>query len=91
MQKFKFSRLFKILTRIGYEWNEIGWISVFSNSSQLGRGNEHFAGQISGEARTEGAKRPNIESEARTKGKARDKAGGGVWGEGSVSPSPENV
>ena len=47
-------------------------------------------GQISGEARTEGAKRPRIEGEARTEGEARDRAGGGVWGGGSVSPSPEN-
>ena len=38
----------------------------------------------------EGAKRPRIEGEARTEGEARDKAGGGVWGGGSVSPSPEN-
>ena len=45
---------------------------------------------IEGEARVEGAKRPRIEGEARTEGKAREKAGGGVWGGGSVSPSPEN-
>ena len=31
----------------------------------------------------EGAKRPRIE------GEAREEAGGGVWGGGSVSPSPE--
>ena len=30
-------------------------------------------------------KRPNIE------GEARDKSGGGIWVEGLVSPSPENV
>ena len=42
-----------------------------------------------GEARIEGAKRPRIEGEARIEGKARDKSGGGVWGGGSVSPSPE--
>ena len=47
-------------------------------------------GQIEGGARTEGAKRPRIEGEARTEGEARDKAGGGIWGGGSVSPSPEN-
>ena len=46
---------------------------------------------IEGEARVEGAKRPRIEGEARTEGEAREKAGGGVWGGGSVSPSPENV
>ena len=45
---------------------------------------------IEGEARFEGAKRPRIEGEARTEGEAREKAGGGVWGGGSVSPSPEN-
>ena len=45
---------------------------------------------IEGEARVEGAKRPRIEGEARTEGEAREKAGGGVWGGGSVSPSPEN-
>ena len=45
---------------------------------------------IEGEARVEGAKRPRIESEARTEGEAREKAGGGVWGGDSVSPSPEN-
>ena len=28
--------------------------------------------------------------EARSEGEARDEAGGGVWGGGSVSPSPEN-
>ena len=33
---------------------------------------------------------PRIEGEARTEGEAREKAGGGVWGGGSVSPSPEN-
>ena len=45
---------------------------------------------IEGEARVEGAKRPRIEGEARTEGEAREKSGGGVWGGGSVSPSPEN-
>ena len=43
-----------------------------------------------GEVRIEGAKRPRIEGEARSESEARDKAGGGVWGGGSVSPSPEN-
>ena len=33
------------------------------------------SGQISGEARTEGAKRPRIEGEARTEGEAGDRAG----------------
>ena len=48
-------------------------------------------GQNEGGARTEGAKRPRLEGEARTEGEARDKAGDrGVWGGGSVSPSPEN-
>ena len=46
---------------------------------------------IEGEARVEGAKRPRIEGEAQTEGEAREKSGGGVWGGGSVSPSPENV
>ena len=32
---------------------------------------------------------PRIEGEARTEGEAREKSGGGVWGGGSVSPSPE--
>ena len=41
---------------------------------------------IEGEARVEGAKRPRIKGEARTEGEAREKAGGGVWGGGSVSP-----
>ena len=45
---------------------------------------------IEGEARVEGAKRPRIEGEARTEMETREKAGGGVWGGGSVSPSPEN-
>ena len=44
---------------------------------------------IEGEARVEGAKRPRIEGEAQTEGEAREKVGGGVWGGGSVSPSPE--
>ena len=43
---------------------------------------------IEGEARVEGAKRPRIEGKARTEGEAREKAGGGVWGGGSVSPLP---
>ena len=46
--------------------------------------------RIEGEARFEGAKRLKIEGEARTEGEAREKTGGGVWGGGSVSPSPEN-
>ena len=46
--------------------------------------------RIEGEARVEGAKRLRIEGEARTEGEAREKTGGGVWGGGSVSPSPEN-
>ena len=45
---------------------------------------------IEGEAQVEGAKRPRIEGEARTEGEAREKAGGGVWGGGSVCPSLEN-
>ena len=45
---------------------------------------------IEGKARVEGAKRQRIEGEARTEGKAQEKAGRGVWGGGSVSPSPEN-
>ena len=43
-----------------------------------------------GEARIEGAKRPSFEGEARIEGEARERAGGGVWGGGSVSPSPGN-
>ena len=46
--------------------------------------------RIEGEARVEGAKRLKIEGEARTEGEAREKTGGGVWGGGLVSPSPEN-
>ena len=46
---------------------------------------------IEGKTRVEGAKRPRIEGEARTEGEAREKAGGGVWGGGSVSPFPENL
>ena len=46
--------------------------------------------RIEGEARVEGAKRLKIEGEARTEGETREKTGGGVWGGGSVSPSPEN-
>ena len=45
---------------------------------------------IDGEARVEGAKCPRIEGKARTEGEAQEKAGGEVWGRGSVSPSPEN-
>ena len=45
---------------------------------------------IEGKARVDGAKRLRNEGEARTEGEAREKAGEGVWGEGSVSPSPEN-
>ena len=46
--------------------------------------------RVSRATRVEGAKRLRIEGEARTEGEAREKAGGGVWGGGSVSPSPEN-
>ena len=46
-------------------------------------------GSESGEARNEGAKRLRFEGEARIEGEARERAGGGVWGGGSVSPSPE--
>ena len=42
--------------------------------------------RIEGEARVEGAKRLRIEGEAQTEGEAQQKAGGGVWGGGSVSP-----
>ena len=45
---------------------------------------------IDGEARIEGAKRPRIEGKARAEGAARDISGGRVWGGGSVNPSPEN-
>ena len=48
---------------------------------------------IEGEARVEGAKRPRIEGGAQTdrgrRRSQREKVRGGVWGEGSVSPSPE--
>ena len=46
--------------------------------------------KIEGEARIEGVKHPRIEGEAQSEGEAREKAGGGVWGGGLVSPSPEN-
>ena len=46
---------------------------------------------IEGEARTEGSKHPRIEGEARIKDEAQDWARGGVWGENSVSLSPENL
>ena len=49
-----------------------------------------IGGSESGEARIEGAKRPRFEGEARIEGEARERAGEGVWGGGSVSPSPEN-
>ena len=55
-----------------------------------GRVQGGFSGdEFEGEARVEGAKRPRAEGEARTECEARDEAGGGVWGGGSVSPSPE--
>ena len=50
---------------------------------------QKLGGSESGEARNEGAKRPIYEGEARIEGEARERAGGGVWGGGSVSPSPE--
>ena len=68
----------------------------------LGGTNQGPQSKVKGEARIEGAKRPSIEGkarvkgaskriegEARTEGETREKAGGGVWGGGSVSPSPE--
>ena len=54
----------------------------------LGGPNQGPRSKVKGEARVEGAKRPRIEGKARTDGEAREKAGGGVWGGGSVSPSP---
>ena len=51
---------------------------------------QKLGGSESGEAQIEGAKRPRFEGEARIKGEARERAGGGVWGGGSGSPSPEN-
>ena len=45
-------------------------------------------GSESGEARIEGTKSPRFES--LNLGQSQRKSGGGVWGEGSVSPSPEN-
>ena len=78
-----------------------GW--VFESSDQLAaernlsiiiqQGRNHASkvgGSESGEARIEGAKRLRFEGEARIEGEARERAGGGVWGGGSVSPSPEN-
>ena len=50
---------------------------------------QKLGGSESGEARNKGAKRLRFEGEARIEGEARDRAGGGVWGGGSVSPSPE--
>ena len=49
----------------------------------LGGPNQGPQSKVKGEARIEGAKGP------RTEGEVREKAGGGVWGGGSVSPSPE--
>ena len=43
--------------------------------------------KVKGEARIEGAKRPRIEGEARTKGEAREKAGEGL-GRGLGEPLP---
>ena len=51
---------------------------------------QKLGGSESGEARIEGTKRPRFEVEARIEGEARERAGGGVWGGGSVNPSPEN-
>ena len=53
-------------------------------------GHNFFSGGMYFGWTNEGAKRPRIEGEAQTEDKARDIAGGGVWGGGSVSPSPEN-
>ena len=64
----------------------------------FGGANQGPRSKVKGEARIEGAKRPSIEGEAwvegakrlRIEGEARQKAVGGVWRGGSVSPSPEN-
>ena len=59
-------------------------------------GSRGWGGKIEGEARIEGAERPRIEGEARDlAGRGLGRGLGeplprGVWGGGSVSPSPEN-
>ena len=55
----------------------------------MGGANQDPKSKVECEARVEGAKRQRIEAEARTEGEAREKVGEGVWGGGSVSPSPE--
>ena len=74
------------------------WKSLADPGIYFGGPNQDPQSTVEGEARIEGAKRqsiegakrPRIEGEARTEGEAREKAGGGIWGGGSVSPSPEN-
>ena len=66
------------------------WIYLGGGPNQGPQSKVKGEARIEGEARVEGAKRPRIEGEARTEGEAREKARGGVWGGGSVSPSPEN-
>ena len=69
------------------------WVSACRNVVVVGvKGAatvQKLGGSESGGARIEGAKRPRFEGEARIEGEAREKAGGGVWGGGSVSPSSE--
>ena len=81
-RSFRFQRLFP----------NPSWLVCTGGSSNLlwGGPNQDPQSKVEGKARIEGAKRPRIEGEARTEGEAREKTGGGVWGGGSVSPSPEN-
>ena len=82
----------------------IDWKSIQGRIQEFTLGGQDPQSKVKGEARIEGAKRPSIEGEARVEGAkrarteveaqnegvAREKAEGGVWGGGSVSPSPEN-
>ena len=84
------------MQRIQYKILSLTYKSLHYNKpgadpdNPIGGGHIFFSGGMYFVWTNEGAKRPRIEGEARTEGEARDIAGGGVWGGGSVSPSPEN-
>ena len=78
MHLFQISHLFTYIIRLAVVTYHSDIFVKFCMGYQQWRSQEFEVG---------GAK---IESEARIEGEARDLAGGGVWGGGLVSPSPEN-
>ena len=83
-----------------YKWAVNKWavnrdvwsVSIRGKPLTLAMVQPHFKswGSKSGKARIKGAKRQIFQGKAQIKDEAREKAGEGVWGGGSVSLLPEN-